>query len=113
MKEPERLNLVRRLFDNMSARELATTLRNDAYIADVMGNHSHHDRWMDCASRLEKMEACLLFIRDECDWERGDFGAGGDNRIGPAINNILSNAVMSQPAKVSDLESPVGSGLAP
>jgi hypothetical protein len=41
--------------------------------------------------RCRKLRDTLLFIRDECDWEtpRGDFGGGGDERIGPAITAAL------------------------
>ena len=42
----------------------------------------------------KKLRKTLLFVRDECDWEtpRGDFGGGGDDRIGPAITSALANA---------------------
>ena len=41
----------------------------------------------------ERLRKTLIFVRDECDWEtpRGDFGGGGDDRIGPAITSALAN----------------------
>ena len=48
------------------------------------------------ARKLERENArlreALVFIRDECDWEepKGDFGGGGDSRIGPVISAALS-----------------------
>lgn len=49
----------------------------------------------------EKLRKTLLFVRDECDWEtpRGDFGGGGDDRIGPAITSALANVEPRHPAK--------------
>jgi len=46
----------------------------------------------ELVARIEKMHSVLVFIRDECDWEtpRGDFGGGGDERIGPAVTAALN-----------------------
>ena len=51
--------------------------------------------------RVEELEAALVFIRDECDWEepKGDFGGGGDRRIGPSIDKALDRAESDTPAK--------------
>ena len=56
--------------------------------------------------RVEELEAALVFIRDECDWEepKGDFGGGGDRRIGPAIDKALDRAESATPAKHPDTE---------
>ncbi len=47
----------------------------------------------EAADYIDRLEAALRFIRDECDWEepRGDFGGGGDARIGTAIDSALAN----------------------
>lgn len=47
----------------------------------------------EAADYIDRLEAALRFIRDECDWEepRGDFGGGGDARIGTAIDSALDN----------------------
>lgn len=59
----------------------------------------------------EKLRGCLLFIRDECDWEtpRGDFRGGGDERIGPAIDRALrtTNSSAMTPKQTSELPTDV------
>lgn len=58
-----------------------------AAVGDPMGRLMQDE----LVTRCRKLRDTLLFIRDECDWEtpRGDFGGGGDERIGPAITAAL------------------------
>ena len=43
-------------------------------------------------AQRDGLKAVLIFIDEECDWEepKGDFGGGGDPRIGPAIREALA-----------------------
>lgn len=58
-----------------------------AAVGDPMGRLMQDE----LVARCRKLRDTLLFIRDECNWEtpRGDFGGGGDERIGPAITAAL------------------------
>lgn len=49
-------------------------------------------RLAEVEAQRDGLKDVLIFIDEECDWEepKGDFGGGGDPRIGPAIREALA-----------------------
>lgn len=73
---------------------LDETLKGCGYLkGNVHGPLTDLCRKLECENA--ELRKTLLFVRDECDWEtpRGDFGGGGDDRIGPAITSALANSI--------------------
>jgi hypothetical protein len=62
-------------------------------IADLKGqNATLRARLAEVEAQRDGLKSVLIFIDEECDWEesKGDFGGGGDPRIGPAIREALA-----------------------
>ena len=75
-----------------SARAQRNSADENSFIQVAREIEELRARLAEVEEQRDGLKAVLIFIDEECDWEepKGDFGGGGDRRIGPAIREALA-----------------------